>query len=406
MKTFPEAVEAFLAASRAEWGSPGAQKAMKRMQELGPRASRADLDAAAALVSRGLAGWPHPEVGQIALTLGMLVEMGADARPHVAPLLARARATIEGTHRFAQALGEALPDDEEPADEEPEGDVDEDLDDDEDDLDDDDDGFDEDEDEHEHEHGEGCDHAHEHDEALEAAYVAVAARLPEEAGAAHAFGPTALALIALLSRSPEGRALARADAALVEQARLLASERRAPPHAEFLAGMLQVLDGERLLVLHPGAGRGFEVAITGVADNFQLHTLLGAALVPRGLPGQAPAAAVAACARGEGPQEAEGAALGVFNLLHWTALAPDGTLPPDAASEHWVWNEGAPADIRPFEGRRVVVLGPPPYERSWNAARLFDAMRADATVERELDAAEVQAWLRKLGGAPRPVRPS
>ena len=30
MKTFPDAVKSFLDASRAEWGSPGAQKAMKR----------------------------------------------------------------------------------------------------------------------------------------------------------------------------------------------------------------------------------------------------------------------------------------------------------------------------------------------------------------------------------------
>lgn len=414
LKTVADATRAFLEASRAEWGSPGAQKAMNKLQQLGPKAKRADLDAAAALVAGSLAAgeFAAPEVGHVALTLGMLVEMGADAGPHVDAAVKAVGALCEPTLRFAQALAEAMPEPEEH--EHGPGcshghDHDHDQDQDEDELDEDDDELDEDEHDHDDDHD---DEELDEDDPRVAAFVAVTARLPEEAEAANAFAPASLAAIALLSRSPEGRARARADRALLAAARDLANEPGGPPNAKFLSTMLHVLDGESLLVLHPESGRGFDVTTSGVADNFQLHTLLAAALVPRGLPGEAPPAAVAACARGEGPQMVEDEAVvasGVFNLGHWTSIGPDGRLlqpePGEAAHDLWIWNEGVPADIRVFEGRRVVVLGPPPYARQWHASRLFGELPASLEVTRELPAAEVQGWLARLGSAPRPTTP-
>ena len=46
-------------------------------------------------------------------------------------------------------------------------------------------------------------------------------------------------------------------------------------------------------------------------------------------------------------------------------------------SAYWIWNEGVPADIPTFEGTRVVLLGPPPYERSWNSVRRFPDLAVD-----------------------------
>ena len=54
----------------------------------------------------------------------------------------------------------------------------------------------------------------------------------------------------------------------------------------------------------------------------------------------------------------------------------------------WIWNEGKPADIPLLDGRRVVVLDPPPYLRTWNIGRSFPMMRPDMRLERVLPAGE------------------
>jgi hypothetical protein len=58
-----------------------------------------------------------------------------------------------------------------------------------------------------------------------------------------------------------------------------------------------------------------------------------------------------------------------------------------------------PADIPPFEGTRVVLLGPPPYPRSWTAGRRFDAMPGDLRVERILALDEVRDLLGRIAAA-------
>jgi hypothetical protein len=70
---------------------------------------------------------------------------------------------------------------------------------------------------------------------------------------------------------------------------------------------------------------------------------------------------------------------GSFNLL-----APDGT---------WVWNEGTPTDIPVVDGVRLLVLDPPPYERSWPAGRFFPHMTGDLVLERVLGEEETRSLL-------------
>ena len=50
-------------------------------------------------------------------------------------------------------------------------------------------------------------------------------------------------------------------------------------HRSFVATMLQVLDDEPLLVLQVEQQKGFKVRISGIADNFQLHTMLEGAII-------------------------------------------------------------------------------------------------------------------------------
>ena len=94
--------------------------------------------------------------------------------------------------------------------------------------------------------------------------------------------------------------------------------------AGFLHALLAAHEEDRLLVLHPAAGVGFEMTARGVVDNFQLHTLLAAALVPEGVPGERPSEAVVAVMRGEGPQAIEEPSTASWSLVGWRALGADG----------------------------------------------------------------------------------
>ncbi|MGC4748378.1 hypothetical protein ACLQ28_22390 [Micromonospora sp. DT201] len=175
-------------------------------------------------------------------------------------------------------------------------------------------------------------------------------------------------------------------AVLPERPRLTAAIGATREHigtAHWLYGLLLVLDDEPLVVLHRATRRGYRVTISGVGDNFQLHTLLAAALIgdeSQGLvPGQRPSAAeIAAASDGEDLAPA-GGIRGNFNLV-------------DAHGE-WIWNEGRPADIPELEGERVVVIDPPSYPRSWNSGRPYPLMRPTVTVNGMLPADEAAHWL-------------
>jgi hypothetical protein len=143
-----------------------------------------------------------------------------------------------------------------------------------------------------------------------------------------------------------------------------------------LAYALLVLDDEPLVVLHRPTGTGYALRMSGIGDNFQLHTLLADVLVGGGhVPGRAPSAQEAAVCRtapGQVPTT------GSFNLV-----TPGG---------EWVWNEGTPSDIPVVDGVRLLVLDPPPYERGWPAGRFFPRMTGDLLLERVLSAEETARW--------------
>ncbi|OIK23770.1 hypothetical protein [Streptomyces malaysiense] len=131
---------------------------------------------------------------------------------------------------------------------------------------------------------------------------------------------------------------------------------------------LLVLDDEPLIVLDRPTGTGFALRMSGLGDNFQLHTLLADVLIGGGhLPGRAPSAEEAAVCR---DQPGQVHTTGSFNLV-----SPTG---------EWVWNEGTPSDIPVVDGTRLLVLDPPPYQRSWPAGRFFPHMSGDLVLERAL----------------------
>ncbi|MCG6494924.1 hypothetical protein [Kitasatospora sp. A2-31] len=145
--------------------------------------------------------------------------------------------------------------------------------------------------------------------------------------------------------------------------------------------LMKMLDDEPLLVLDRPSGTGYLVRMDGLADNFQLHTLLAELLIGGGhLPGTRPHPEVVALSRtAEVDARRRVIALGAFNLL-----APDGS---------WIWNEGTPADIPVVDGVRTLVLDPQPYERSWSAGRFIQQVPGDLRLERVLAPAEAAAKL-------------
>jgi hypothetical protein len=151
-----------------------------------------------------------------------------------------------------------------------------------------------------------------------------------------------------------------------------------------LSRALLVLDDEPLLVLHRPTRAGFRLRMTGVADNFQLHTLLGGVLVGGGrIPGEPPSAqAVAVSTDTAFSAEARPMTEGNFNLV-----APGGD---------WIWNEGTPRDIPVVDGVRLLVLDPPPYRRTWQAGRFFPRMTASLELEGVLGPAEAERWFERV----------
>jgi hypothetical protein len=180
-----------------------------------------------------------------------------------------------------------------------------------------------------------------------------------------------MAVVAMLAHAPVRTAL---DQAL--RTRLLTSLRTAEEASgrdfKCLVYGLLVLDDESLVVLHRPTGTGYVLRMSGIGDNFQLHTLLADVLVVGGhVPGRAPSPQEAAVCR---DQPGQVPTTGSFNLV-----TPAG---------EWIWNEGTPSDIPVTDGVRLLVLDPPPYERGWPAGRFFPGMTGDVVLERVLDAVE------------------
>jgi hypothetical protein len=158
--------------------------------------------------------------------------------------------------------------------------------------------------------------------------------------------------------------------------------------ANWLLGLLLVLDDEPVIVVHRATGRVYDLTMSGVGDNFQLHTLLAATLIgdpADGLiPGPRPEPAWIAAAT-DGDWNPDGGIRGQFNLVD--------------AGGTWIWNEGRPSDIPLLDGRRVIVLDPAPYERSWNYGRVYPLIRAEMTLNRVLPAGEATPWIAGIAPA-------
>lgn len=356
MSALPAAVAALLQTARGG-GTDAAVSAAMRMLAAENERSSADERAAAMKELAYVVGRESYRVaGVAALAAGALAELGAPPQELAGPLLVRVTEVLGRARTFCNAVIARAKDDEPPAD------------------------------------GEGV-------EIDEGVFVA-ASRVQEGIAADGAGGACwyhlrhwCLPTITLLSMSAFLRGELGPMVAPMAEAMQGAS-----PYARFLTALLRVIDNERLLVLLPASNQGWWARITGIADNFQLQTLLQSALADVGVPCDRPHPDVLASARGEGPQESGQSATGTWNLYDGRAAGLDVSNALRVPRDLWVWGEGAPADIPRIAGVRAVVLGPGAYARSWSGIRVFTHLKASLVLEAVLTPTELAAEVARLRG--------
>jgi hypothetical protein len=157
--------------------------------------------------------------------------------------------------------------------------------------------------------------------------------------------------------------------------------------ATWVAVLAAVLDNEPLVVIDPGARRGYALTMSGVAHNGQLYILLADRLIgdpDHGLvAGEAPARRwVEAATSGSPFLGSDTPAMTAFHLLdgHGTHIRADGV----------------PADIEPLDGARVLVLHPLKQQCVMTAGRMFEHMTPALHLDRILERAETESWLIRL----------
>lgn len=370
------ATQKLIAAARSRSNRPqDVDRAAQEFLSATERISQRDAETEMGLLAQHF-DLPAVERGAfLAQMAGALVERGCDVLPMARPMRVRLLPLLEDCARLADACRKELPESDQAkrsvADRDEFGDGDD----------------------------ENGPDAADPNEAFEKVRQRVSKLYPKENAAWEALHTFWLPAIAVYSVSPE--------------ARWAAQSLRAPAQriAEFHEGghwiqlILSVLDHEPLLVIEPATRTGFLARSYGVVDNFQLNTLLMEAFPAANSNSMRRVSLTAAeIARGNGEQMSEEVVTGAWNLYGWKALRRDLTLPDPKnydSNEHWIWNEGIPADIPLLEDRRVVLLGPASYDRNWRAMRMFDRLPAKLHIEKHLMPAEVTAWLERISAATR-----
>jgi hypothetical protein len=155
------------------------------------------------------------------------------------------------------------------------------------------------------------------------------------------------------------------------------------PRAHWLPGLAQVLDDEPVVVIDDATGRGFRLTMSGVGDNFQLHTLLADRLIgdpARGLlAGERPAPAWVAAATTAPPRHPPG------DIIQRRFRLFDG-------AGAYIYPEGRPAGIPLIEGARVIVLHPPRGNYGWTCGRTYEHMAPGLTLDHIMTPDEADAW--------------
>jgi hypothetical protein len=105
---------------------------------------------------------------------------------------------------------------------------------------------------------------------------------------------------------------------------------------------------------------------------------------------------VIAFIRGDTDSSPQDYVVGSFNFYDHRAASRDLLQPNRVPTNLWVWGEGLTADVPAWLGRKVLLVGPPSYERTWSLARDFPALQSHVEMQRELPRDEVISLLARL----------
>ena len=243
----------------------------------------------------------------------------------------------------------------------------------------------------------------------EEALDALRSSAPEEVQAARSLPALAEAALGMLARSVEGRGRARA---LEPLRRGLERGVGFDYQLRILEELLEMVDGEKLLVLDPGGPSGWEFDLDAIRNNFHFQTLLQGALHDEEVaasPGVGDRVAeVVAVAAGEVPLEESMTDRALWDIVAWTDWAAGGS---SGEPGRTIGGAGSPREIPMLSGCRIVLLAPlRAGASSWDAeffAPLHPGIRAKVELRRTLSGGEVREWIARIEAAPRlPREPS
>ncbi|MGN7784620.1 hypothetical protein ACTJIJ_08840 [Niabella sp. 22666] len=160
----------------------------------------------------------------------------------------------------------------------------------------------------------------------------------------------------------------------------------------WLSTLFSVLFNEPVLVVELSQKKAFIGTINGIADNFQLQLLLMS--IPE--LGDTIDAGLTAVVNGTGPQDGEASVAGKWDMCNWPVLSASHKESGNSDSDHWIWSEGSPEDIELLEGRRVILLKEPSYQRGLYVQRSFSTLPASIHIEKWLSEDELNQWLEKM----------
>ena len=201
------------------------------------------------------------------------------------------------------------------------------------------------------------------------------------------------AIIAVLSTSPQWRNMAHC---FQQPLKHIMDRHQA---ARWLVRLLAVVEG-RLLLIEPATLTGWQARMSGIADNYQLQTLLLVALHDNTSSVPVPPSAIAVdVARGIGPQQSPDEVSGRWDFFSWQAVQPALQLPPHEhplAHKYKILDAGLPAEIPSFAGQHVLLLGPRTQCPRWVSQRPFGHLKADLHYECALSPASCREWLQRM----------
>ncbi|MFE7098729.1 hypothetical protein [Streptomyces erythrochromogenes] len=197
------------------------------------------------------------------------------------------------------------------------------------------------------------------------------------------------AAVAVLA-DPRVRASLTGPDAPADRDALVELTRRLEPHIgdlQCVQRALLLLDDEPLLVLDRASRRAFRMRMSGIADNYQLQTLLAGVLIGGGhLPGHLPADV----------PSAEAVALSTSAPID---MDRPGELPRTMEcfnfaepSGRWIWSATTPDRIPMVDGVRRLVLDPPVFRHQYQAVRFLPRVPGSLTLEAVLEPAEAAPY--------------